>query len=390
MKLEFRGTPHNALLQVPESLLHYALSGLKNEPCRPPVAVPEEWDELFDVLADQYVLPLLHRNTRDWPNDCRPPEGFARKARESYFRNAARTHDLNTQIKTILNAFRQKGVRAVVLKGPALALSVYPDPVCRPSADIDLLVHPDRMKAAGKVMEDLGYLCICERFETMKDFFNDNIYAHRTDTIMANVVEVHWDLHRFSSLRTEGMIDDLFDRAVEVGAGAFKFEILSPADALIQRAVNNAFDKARSMRLIWIVDVVKLADTLKPPEWEHLARTSPSYNARSAVEFSLKAAQEWFELRLPEGFDDFNDWPPPSSFESRSWIKAARSYDGLIPLLQLCNSPSSSVIEKLRAYFHLAFPQKRSMRKDYAAGNTTELLKAHVERWGKWLTRFKP
>ena len=190
-------------------------------------------------------------------------------------------------------------------------------------------------------------------------------------------------MHRFSSLRTEGMIDDLFDRAVEVGAGAFKFEILSPADALIQRAVNNAFDKARSMRLIWIVDVVKLADTLKPPEWEHLARTSPSYNARSAVEFSLKAAQEWFELRLPEGFDDFNDWPPPSSFESRSWIKAARSYDGLIPLLQLCNSPSSSVIEKLRAYFHLAFPQKRSMRKDYAAGKHHRAVEGPCRTLGK-------
>ena len=300
MKLEFRGEPHNALLQVPDGLMQYMLSGLKNEPCHPPEAAPDEWDGLYDVLVDQYVLPLLHRNTRDWPGNCRPPDDYVRKARESYFRNAARTHELNSQIKTIIGAFRPKGIRAVVLKGPALALSVYPDPVCRPSADIDLLVHPDQMKAAGRVMEDLGYLCICERFETMKDFFNDNIYAHRTDTFLSNVVEVHWDLHRFSSLRSQGMVDDLFDRAVETGSGAFSFEILSPADALIHRAVNNAFDKARSMRLIWIVDVARLVDSLKPQEWELLVRTSPAYHAGPAVKFSLQTAQKWLGLRLPE------------------------------------------------------------------------------------------
>ena len=67
MKLEFRGEPHNALLQVPDGLMQYMLSGLKNELCHPPEAAPNEWDGLYDVLVDQYVLPLLHRNTRIGP-----------------------------------------------------------------------------------------------------------------------------------------------------------------------------------------------------------------------------------------------------------------------------------------------------------------------------------
>ena len=389
MKLVFRGEPADALLQVPDGLLHYVLCGLKNEPSPPSEAAPEEWAELSDILVDHHVLPLLHRNMQDWPKDCRPPDGFFQKTRESYFWSAARTHEQHKQLKTLMDAFGRNAVRAVVLKGPALALSIYPDPFCRPSDDIDLLVHPDQVTAAGKVMEDLGYRCVCKRFDTMKDFFNDDIYAHRTDPRTNRMVEIHWDLHRFSSLRSEGMIDDLFDRSVEAESDSFVCETLSPADALIHRAIGNAFDKARTMRLIWIVDVAMLAVGLESSEWEQIARTSPAYNARSAVEFSLKAAEKWLGLKIPYGYDDFDRWPPPTPFEAKSWEKAARSYDSLVPLLMLCNSPSSSLVEKIRAYFHLAFPDKSSMQKDYTADGAVKLMAAHVKRWRTWLAKFR-
>ena len=264
-------------------------------------------------MIDHHVLPLLHRNISHWPKDCRPPDGFVQKTRESYFWSAARTHEQQKQMKKVLDAFGRKAVRAVVLKGPALALSVYPDSFCRPSDDLDLLVHPDQMKAAGKIMEVLGYRCVCKRFDAMKDFFNDDIYAHRTDPRTNRMVEIHWDLHRFSSLRSTGMIDDLFDRAVEVESGSLKFEILSPMDALIHRAISNAFDKARSMRLIWIVDIAKLAESLDPSEWGQVAWTSPAYNARSAVEFSLRAAGKTVGAEAPGRIRRFRPLASPNT-----------------------------------------------------------------------------
>jgi len=45
--------------------------------------------------------------------------------------------------------FSKKGIDLIVLKGPALARTYYPDPVTRSSDDIDLLVKPDDLLKAG-------------------------------------------------------------------------------------------------------------------------------------------------------------------------------------------------------------------------------------------------
>jgi hypothetical protein len=47
-------------------------------------------------------------------------------------------------------------IRTVLLKGPATA-RLYHDPALRPAGDVDLLVEPSQVGAAGQVLESLGF-----------------------------------------------------------------------------------------------------------------------------------------------------------------------------------------------------------------------------------------
>jgi hypothetical protein len=73
---------------------------------------------------------------------------------------------MERQLREILDTFGRENISSLVLKGPALAWTVYPDPATRPFADIDLLVRPDQYMKARNILNQLGYRSQLDRFET--------------------------------------------------------------------------------------------------------------------------------------------------------------------------------------------------------------------------------
>jgi len=86
---------------------------------------------------------------------------------------------MERQLREIIEGFQEEGVRVLVLRGPALAFSLYPDPAMRPSCDLDLLVLPEQVVQARGILEDLGYKCLAKRFETARDFFREECFVHQ-------------------------------------------------------------------------------------------------------------------------------------------------------------------------------------------------------------------
>src|SRR3954454_17312957 len=97
---------------------------------------------------------------------------------------------LSTATDEVLDAMARAGVRALLLKGAAIATRLYEDPVLRPAGDIDLLVAPSQAGAAAQVLERLGFRDPLSRARTHER----TAYAvsfHREGALPACV-----DLHR--------------------------------------------------------------------------------------------------------------------------------------------------------------------------------------------------
>lgn len=70
---------------------------------------------------------------------------------------AARSMAADAAAAEVGRAFRDAGIRWMLLKGPAIARRLYDDGTQRPYSDVDALVHPDDYAAAESILEAIGY-----------------------------------------------------------------------------------------------------------------------------------------------------------------------------------------------------------------------------------------
>jgi hypothetical protein len=382
------GTIDKSLLDLSDELLTYVKSVLKDESPLAPAASVDEWSSLLNFLRANWIIPFLYRRIGSLPPECRPPEPIADEMRQAFLFSRVRSLHMEGQLQKIIEAFQNEGLRVLVLRGPALAFSLYEDPAMRSSCDLDLLVAPENVIQAREILESLGYRCLAKRFETARDFFREECFIHQGNQGNKFPVDlhwVHWELHPFFKGSEEVEIQDLFQRAWKVETPTLAFETLHPVDYLIHSAIHLIMIHRNEMRLSWIYDTVLLAQHLQvPDDWKTLQERSVAWSARIPLENCLKMAQAWAGLELPEGFDDFSTWPRPTEDESAVWEDTMRHHWVTILLKRSLANPSL-LLKRIPSLLRLLFPHPEIVRFCYPTSSNWLLPVSYVRRWFRWI-----
>ncbi|QSZ66687.1 hypothetical protein RJ40_03845 [Methanofollis aquaemaris] len=314
------GVPRNDLLSVSDDLLLYLSSILRNEEASPPECSPEAWRLLLRRLSPHWVTPVLYGYLRSWDQACLPPAKVMETVRRDYLIGKVRSVQMDRQLGEILTTAEDHGIRILILKGPALARSVYPDPAMRGGGDLDVLVYPDQVEETENLLGALGYRCDDRFFAVSKNYYHEETFLPDKKDLGNLAVEIHWRCAPSLGFVPAVPPEELFSRAVTVHTDQFTFETLAPVDALLHTALHMIFGHTSSIRLTWIHDIALLARQLRvPEEWSVLRSASRVWGARNTVEVALTMAQAWTGLTLPQGFDDFDLWPAPSEEEVAIW-----------------------------------------------------------------------
>ena len=113
------------------------------------------WDSLVHAAESQGVAPLLYKHLEHI--GFRLPDGNHRILRSLAQRCRLSNQIRNSTIAEVLNIFRSEKIDNLLVKGIALANSVYSTPGLRPMRDIDLLVHRMDLEKAGNTLYELGF-----------------------------------------------------------------------------------------------------------------------------------------------------------------------------------------------------------------------------------------
>lgn len=382
------GTPGATPFVIPEELLTYTRSILRNEVPVPPKVHSAQWFGLLAALRPHLILPLFYWQISSSPRQSHPPQPTIEELRKEFLASRVSCLRMERQLQEVLDAFGNEGIRALVLRGPALAWSVYPDPALRPSGDLDLLVLPEQMVKARVTLERLGYKCMGKRFEVTRDFFREEEFLHQKDPRHNLPIDLHWnhwELHAFLMAGRDVRVEDLFQRSRAVETSTLTFETLHPVDALIHSAIHQAIIHRREVRLIWLCDVALLCRGLRrADEWRELQERSVEWHARLAVEMCLNLAQVWLGHRLPGDFQDFSRWPQPSMEERAVWYDGRGSHWARL-LMQRWVSTPSGLLERVHSLFRLLFPHPDMVRLCYPHSPKWLLPVAYIRRWHRWL-----
>jgi len=115
-----------------------------------------DWDRFLGLAQVERAVPVVYPRLRALAGDTIPPEVLEQLRRLALVSDFAMLY-LDTRLRESLGALHNAGVRVLLLKGAALAHTVYGGVRQRPMSDIDLLVDSSCAHVARRVMLDTGW-----------------------------------------------------------------------------------------------------------------------------------------------------------------------------------------------------------------------------------------
>jgi len=119
------------------------------------VALPLNWRVVGELAEREKLLPVLWNRLHNHTSGIPPAiaERIHAQAAVTEFRMAM----TETVLQDVVRRLAAENIRAMLLKGAALATTVYPSFAARPMGDIDILVRPEEAQLAWQCLVDAGW-----------------------------------------------------------------------------------------------------------------------------------------------------------------------------------------------------------------------------------------
>jgi hypothetical protein len=196
-----------------------------------------DWRAVGALAEHEKLLPILWTYLRDHadlvPADIR--EAFQRQAAVTEFRMAL-TESALRQVVEVLTA---NGIRVMLLKGAALAVTKYGSFARRPMGDFDILVPPGEDERAWNLMRAAGWRL---ELEAGEEFFDS--HHHLPGLVDPNGLNLVLEIHRTMLPPTGPFVFDeteLWQEARAVQLGATEAWVPSDCHQLLHLSVHFAW-----------------------------------------------------------------------------------------------------------------------------------------------------
>jgi hypothetical protein len=259
------------------------------------------------------VLQLVAEAFRDQrPHDSWPEEIW-RACHEVSLAQAMYELAHRAEIIGVLDTLVSADVKALILKGTALAYSHYANPVLRPRGDTDLLIPRSRRRDAERVLAQLGYV---RDTGVEGEFISYQATWSRSDCMgVLHALDIHWRINNSQILANTLSYEELEARATPLpllGANALA---PAPVDALLFACIHRAGHAnvpyyvdgtahPGGNRLIWLYDIHLLVSRMSAGELDDFARLAASKRIRAICLDAVQRTSACFGTPIPSRVAD--------------------------------------------------------------------------------------
>lgn len=290
----------NTLHPDPELKTLLSWMGIPGTTISPP-AQPLDWPRLVKQAHTLGLAPLLYKKLEPVPWLGMIPEEPLQVLRDAYFGSAARNIILQSQLERLVSSLAQAGIRVVVLKGAALANSLYGNIALRPMSDLDLLLRSGDVKPAIGILESLDFVLTKpdpDRLDPFAPSFTGELVLCK-DSPLPVMVELHWQLIPAVTFRkaTRLETDKLWEYTAPLTIGMHEALQLTPAATLIHLCAHLGIHSFRHFR--GLLDVALLTRELNVAQWERFAGLAEVFQVRTVTYVALMLVQGIFGVEMP-------------------------------------------------------------------------------------------
>ncbi len=253
-----------------------------------------DWSLLLLLAREHGVIGHLAAYLSDLDAPAIPPDRKQALVDQQRAQNFL-TLRLTAELFLLLEIFTAKGIRALVIKGPVLAMRAYGNPAVRSYGDLDLLVRQKDIRRATESMLDSNYEAAVSLRAIDAGKIPGQYLFSKPDSKL--LVELHNDF-TLRYFPRPLPIEDFFARQIRVRLDGHEVSALSVEDELVLICIHGA--KHFWERLTWIADVAALVSRQTSIDWERAAASARAVGAEHLLHTGLRLAADVLHAPLPQ------------------------------------------------------------------------------------------
>jgi len=235
------------------------------------------------MLAD---LAQTTGAAHEWPRDA------SSRARRASI-DAASVHSLRErELRRVLDGLAAADVPCLLLKGAALAYTLYAQPHLRPRRDTDILIRPGDVPRLEALMRKTGYT---RAVETSGDLASSQRHFDGPGVNGSlHALDLHWRIANPQVFAHSLGFDELAASRAAVPALGPHAWTLSPEHALALACIHRVAHHPNADRLLWSWEVHRLAASLSGEEAAGFVAVASKASMREVCAHTLASAASRF------------------------------------------------------------------------------------------------
>lgn len=298
MNLTVHGYLHmNAEGDLILTILSHTVSGNKSEEIKSLLSSCKiNWQRFKEFIIYHELVSVIYQGIKDFSSLF--PADLMDSFKIGYYRLLAHSLYLEQEFLQIFDAFEQKGIVLLPIKGMSFLEDIYVRNFFRTMVDIDILVKEESFEEVEKVFCNLGYV---KKLDGLKEEYwrkkqtHVTFYRQQPERIPI-FIDLHWAL---DFKRKHQILPQLWYRIREVNIEGRKIKLLSSEDALFSLALHNRrFGKTLCLK--YALDMVLLFKKYASVfDWDYVLKEARRGKMCSSIFFALSGAGLLGEEYIP-------------------------------------------------------------------------------------------
>ena len=282
-----------------------------------------DWNIFLKKARNEGISPLVFSRLPEIAAHYDLPEYVAEELKKDYYLNATKNALIFEELKKVLGLFNQSKLQVIVMKGAALAETIYGNPALRPMSDVDLLVKKENLRQVDELLKKLGY-SPADRSVDDVDFTSTYLTTldYRNPIKNSPSFHIHWHFVN-STIPNESYInhikmEDIWQDAVKTNIADIETWVMAPHHLLIHLS-EHALRVTHSLsKLSYFCDIDRAINYYENPpipplpkggkgdyygkslDWDLLVRDTFKFNLNKMVYTTLYFSRYFIKAKVPE------------------------------------------------------------------------------------------
>lgn len=255
-----------------------------------------DWQFLLQNIQIHGILPLVYRTLKTNFADLVPPV-FLAQLRAQYLKNLHYSLFLTAELLRLLSFFEANGIKAVPVKGPVLAATLYGHPGMRTFGDLDVLFQKKDVPRVKELLASQGYQLNLPLTEAQKGYLlrnEDEACLMREDGLVN--VEVLWGTPGDFPVTLD--YKPFWERTEKIPFEDRAILTLSPEDWVLYLSLHQANHGWN--RLGWLTDLDQWIRNHPGMDWKELADRAKELHCRRVLFITLALMRKYLHTPLPQ------------------------------------------------------------------------------------------